>query len=324
MKKTISVIALVLAALFLLCGCADAPAPDDTIMIDGSPAYPATTPNPPICEVHQFETTFLTAPGIKTEGMMRHTCKVCHTQSLRIIPPTDSIKILAIGNGFSSDAVEYLWDICKAAGIGEVVIGNLYIEGCSLDTHWSNMEGDNAAYRYSLNESGIWESSQKSIRAALESEDWDVITIQQASADSGRPETFGNLDNIISYIHEHKTNEYARIYWHMTWAYQSDSTHAGFANYGRDPILMYHSIVNATKNVVLNTESIAGVIPSGTAIQNLRTSRIGDTLTRDGCHLSYDVGRYTASLTWFAALTGISMEETDWLPKITPTFSQTS
>ena len=315
MKKAFSIVTMLFAALFFLCGCGKNTLPDDTSIIDGTQVYPATTPNPPICEVHQYEETVITMPGVKTEGMMKYTCKVCHSQYLRKIPPTNSIKILAIGNSFSSDAVEYLWDICDAAGIEDIVIGSLYIGGCSLDTHWSNMEGDKAAYQYYLNDFGTWKSSKKSIRAALESEGWDIITIQQVSQDSGRPETFGNLDHIIDYINEHKTNEYARIYWHMTWAYQSDSTHSGFANYGGDQMRMYDSIVNATKDVVLKTEYIAGVIPSGTAIQNLRTSTVGDTLTRDGYHMSYDLGRYTAALTWFKTLTGLDIDSIDWMPK---------
>lgn len=41
------------------------------------------------------------------------------------------------------------------------------------------------------------------------------------------------------------------------------------------------------------------VIPSGTAIQNARTSFIGDHLNRDGYHLDVKIGRYTAACTWF-------------------------
>lgn len=41
------------------------------------------------------------------------------------------------------------------------------------------------------------------------------------------------------------------------------------------------------------------VIPSGTAIQNARTSFFGDHLNRDGYHLDVKVGRYTAACTWF-------------------------
>lgn len=125
-------------------------------------------------------------------------------------------------------------------------------------------------------------------------------------------ETYGNLQNILDYIHKHKAD--AKIYWHMTWAYQSDSSHGDFANYEKNQLTMYHAIASTVNDTVFKHESIAGVIPSGTAIQNLRTSYIGDTLTRDGYHLSYDAGRYTAALTWFAALTGLPVEDIDWMP----------
>ena len=47
-----------------------------------------------------------------------------------------SLKILAIGNSFSEDAVEYAWDIANSLGIQNVMIGHLYIGGCSLDMHY--------------------------------------------------------------------------------------------------------------------------------------------------------------------------------------------
>ena len=64
-----------------------------------------------------------------------------------------SIKILAIGNSFSVDATEYLWNMLDDAGIEEVIVGNLYIGGCSLDTHWSNMSNNKNAYTFYYNDS---------------------------------------------------------------------------------------------------------------------------------------------------------------------------
>ena len=46
-----------------------------------------------------------------------------------------SIKILAIGNSFSIDAMEYLWHILRAGGVEEVVLGDLFIGGCPVDLH---------------------------------------------------------------------------------------------------------------------------------------------------------------------------------------------
>ena len=46
------------------------------------------------------------------------------------------------------------------------------------------------------------------------------------------------------------------------------------------------------------------IIPTGTAIQNARTTNLNTPhgLTRDGKHLAYGVGRYVAACTWFEAL----------------------
>ena len=48
------------------------------------------------------------------------------------------VKILSIGNSFSEDAVEqHLHEIAEAAGV-KVIIGNMYIGGCSLQKHLAN------------------------------------------------------------------------------------------------------------------------------------------------------------------------------------------
>ena len=45
------------------------------------------------------------------------------------------------------------------------------------------------------------------------------------------------------------------------------------------------------------------IIPAGTAIQNARTSFIGDNFNRDGYHLTFGLGRYTAACTWLEKIT---------------------
>jgi hypothetical protein len=77
---------------------------------------------------------------------------------------------------------------------------------------------------------------------------------------------------------------------------------------------MYRQILAAVNDLILTRDDIAAVIPSATAIQNLRTSYVGDTVTRDGYHLDYGFGRYTAGLTWYATLTGGSVDDVDWVP----------
>ena len=60
----------------------------------------------------------------------------------------DTLKIIAIGNSFSEDAVENnLWELLDAAGI-PAIVGNLYIGGCTLERHYNNSVADAPAYRY--------------------------------------------------------------------------------------------------------------------------------------------------------------------------------
>ncbi len=273
--------------------------------IETSTAEETTVP-PVVCENHTFGDAEITEAAYLKAGSKTWTCSACGHIQTEEIPAIDTIKILAIGNSFSVDAMEFLWDICIDAGFREVILGNLYIGGCTLDTHAGNIETGSAAYTYYTNRDGLWQTKQNAtMDSALIAEEWDVITIQQGSPDSGMPATYGKLADIIAHINEKKTNDDAKIYWHMTWAYQTGSTHSGFVNYNKDQMTMYNAILSTVQDTVLKTEGIDGVIPAGTTVQNLRTSYLGDKLTRDGYHLKYDIGRYAAGLTWFTTLTGI-------------------
>ena len=234
-----------------------------------------------------------------------------------------SIKILAIGNSFSVDAVEYLWNMFDDAGIEEIVIGNLYIGGCSLDTHWSNMSSNSNAYTFYYNNSGKWETqTKKSVQYALQLEEWDYITVQQASPESGKPDSLKNLQNVLNYVENNKTNEKAEIYWHMTWAYQTTSHHSNFPDYGNNQMTMYNAIISTAKDHVSGYDMIEGIIPSGTAVQNLRTSYLDDSLSLDTYHMSLGTGRYAVALTWFSFFTGIDARYIDWVPTDYPKIAE--
>ena len=215
-----------------------------------------------------------------------------------------SIRILAVGNSFSIDAMtQHLYAVLQAAGYDDIRLGILYVGGCSLDMHYGYLSADSASYEYMENLDGKW-TNTKNYKAsdAFALTDWDYVVIQQVSGQSGRPDTYGKLDAVIDLIRPQIGK--AKLYWQMTWAYQQDSTHGDFAHYGKNQTTMYNAIVNTVKEKILTHPDIDGVIPSGTAIQNLRTSALGDTLTADGYHLENAVGDYTAALTWFATLTG--------------------
>ena len=225
-----------------------------------------------------------------------------------------SFKVLTVGNSFSDDTMEYVYKIAESAGKNDIVLGNLYIGGCSLATHALNAKNDNATYEYRFNDSDVWKTENDyKLRHALEDEDWDFVSLQQASGSSGVESTYNeDLDFLISYVKEHAPN--AKIVWNMTWAYAQSSTHAEFNNYDNDQMKMYESIVGAVKNKILTNSEFVKIAPCGTAIQNARTSFIGDNLTRDGYHLTMNVGRYIAGLTFVETLTGVPATEISFKP----------
>lgn len=229
------------------------------------------------------------------------------------VPKT--LKVLAIGNSFSVDAMEYLYHIAKSAGVETVILGNLRISGCTLDMHWANAKTDAKSYTYLKNTTGTWGTTEGfTLWDGLKDEEWDYVTIQQASQLTGMPTSYENLSNMLDYLDENKVSADTKVLWHMTWAYQGDSTHSGFANYGKSQSKMYQAIVKTTQDVILPTGRFDGVIPSGTAVQNARTSFIGDNMTRDGYHMVQPFGRYLVGLTYFAAITGADVSKVTYRP----------
>ena len=227
--------------------------------------------------------------------------------------PSDGIiRILAIGNSFSQDAVEqYLWDLFNAAG-DAVIIGNMYIGGCTLETHYKNSQSDEAKYEYrKVVDGNKTNQISKSLSFGIEDEKWDIITLQQASGKSGLANTYEPyLDSLIAYLGRKAPK--AKLYFHQTWAYASSSNHDEFPNYDKNQMTMYSGIVDATQKALNAHSELVGVIPSGTAVQNGRTSYLGDTFNRDGYHLETTYGRFTAACTWYETLSGKNVTENPW------------
>ncbi len=240
------------------------------------------------------------------QGVILASCIINVTGETIENPDDGVVKILTIGNSFSEDAVEYyLYGLAKAAG-KNIVIGNLFIGGATLDQHVQNAANNSAAYAYrKIEENGNKEDTPNTtIATALADEDWDYISFQQASPNSGQYNTFVTpLPALYNYVKGKATNPHVKYILHQTWAYAQNSTHAGFANYNKDQEIMHTAIVDAYNRAtdLIDTELI---VPAGTAIQNGRTSIIGDNFCRDGYHLDLNIGRYTASCTWFEAIFG--------------------
>lgn len=219
----------------------------------------------------------------------------------------DTVRILAIGNSFSQDAVEqYFFELAEDAGI-PVIVGNAYIGGCSLERHVLNSVADKADYAYrKVGKDGSGERKEypgRTLAEIISDEPWDYVSLQQASPLSGIYESYARwLPELYAYVRARVPDD-AVFMLHQTWAYAADSDHGGFAGYDNDQMKMYRAIVDANERAA-GLVGIDIIIPSGTAVQNARTSFIGDNMDRDGYHLDLLWGRYTAACTWFETLFG--------------------
>ena len=223
------------------------------------------------------------------------------------------IKVLAIGNSFSEDAVEqYLYELAAAQG-DSLVIGNAYIPACSIEMHLYNLKNSLRKYNYRKIVGGEkTEERGVNLQRIILDEPWDIITLQQASLLSGMADTYKNLPTLRRSVKLLATNPKVDIWWHMTWAYAKSFKNAQFEIYGSNQERMYNDIVNCTRNEVPKA-NINQVIPSGTAIRLMRY-RKGDTLNRDGYHLSYGLGRYTVACVWCELLTGRIVDGNSYRP----------
>ena len=223
--------------------------------------------------------------------------------------------VLAIGNSFSRDATAYLHDICENTGIPVFVV-NLYIGGCSLERHWANAESNAQAYQYQ--ENGTVTDRNMSISEALHSRRWDFIVTQQASHDSGWPDTYEPFSGLL-FGYLRKEAPEARVYLHQTWAYEKDSGHSGFIRYNRDQQEMYRRSREAYRAAA--EKYGVPLIPCGDVIQNIRKhpgfdpAKGGISICRDGFHMHYLYGRYALACTWAKTLLRAPVGDCTWIPR---------
>ncbi len=208
------------------------------------------------------------------------------------------MNVLSIGNSFSQDAQRYLHGIARSAGV-KLECFNLYIGGCSLSRHYRNMLSGEGAYTLEMNGSST--GFCVSIKEALLSRDWDIITVQQVSGQSVDYGTYQPyLGKIVEYIRECAPK--AKLAIHQTWAYEEDSyrltvehEYAHHKDMLADIISSYNSAYTDVSADIL--------IPSGEVMGELFSAGI-EKIHRDTFHAAYGIGRYAIGLIWYATLTG--------------------
>ena len=287
---------------------------------------PSVRENPcSACPTGEYKATVTVPAKALSDGECIYTCDSCSDSYTEVIPATKSIKVLVIGDASSSDAVKLLEPMLEALGVTDRLICQMnckFSTGAALDDQWTNISGGRTPYTISYKIGGeeIKDYTQ-TFDDGLKAYGWDYIVLQQKVGLAGMADSYGHLGDILGYIEENKTNPDCKILWNMTWAFNSASSSADFEYYGEDQMEMYAAIVDTVKEKVLTDSRIDGIIPLGTAVQNMRSiydtstsPLVGENIKLD--NNSDDFALYLSALAFCRVLTGVELGSVEWTPEL--------
>ena len=255
-----------------------------------------------------------------------------------------SLNILTIGNSFADSAARALPPAVKSAGL-KLNLTKANFGGCELRRHWSYMAAELA------NPADCRIYPWKRLCDTLSENNWDVVTIQQASHESWRSETFQPYaSNIANFIRTYAPD--AEIVIQQTWAYRAD--HPQFktgSEWGISQSEMYNRLTVNYKKLAADLGNLR-IIPSGYAVQlarKMQSVKFVPTSPEDVARLNYpdlpsqagslvgkhwyikneeseefelksDLihlnarGEYLQAMVWLGMLYGVDVVELDYVP----------
>jgi hypothetical protein len=167
-----------------------------------------------------------------------------------------TVRVLSIGNSFSRNATQHLQGIVDASS-HQLIHTDLVIGGASFEVHHVKSQQPDKARLY---------NDGKDLVTHLQSQPWDIVTIQQASIKSHDYGTFQPHANALAdLVRQHAPQ--ARLHIHQTWPYRADDPR--FTKPSSKPgepqtqTEMYHGLTAAYNR--LAAELNATVIPVGDA-----------------------------------------------------------
>ena len=225
------------------------------------------------------------------------------------------LRILFIGNSFTKDAVEHLPGMLKAAGLDKVKMTHMYYGGRTVPEYNNGFAtvNDYRCYECGPGAAGWTELMNKTIKEVAASDRWDIVTIQEhtgkVNAWSWTSTEKEALQGLIDNVKSTQTGAMPKFYYILSQAY-GDPAIVSYSqqtvivnNFASSQADMYAAIVAQGKKVMAEV-SFDDVIATGTVLQNLRTSKLQNSMdmTRDGYHMDYGIARYAASCAVFEKL----------------------
>ena len=171
------------------------------------------------------------------------------------------VKLLTIGNSFADSAFVFLPKVASSVEGCSIVMERANHGGCELSRHWRYISEEEA-------DSSVKNYNKRTLREILNSRKWDFITIQQASHESWKAESYQPYaNNIIAYVNKNAPS--AEVLIQQTWSYRLDSPR--FKKWGISQREMYERLTAAY--IKLAKETKLRVIPTGYAVELARATQ---------------------------------------------------
>ncbi|MCZ7586701.1 MAG: DUF4886 domain-containing protein [Deltaproteobacteria bacterium] len=191
------------------------------------------------------------------------------------------IKVLGIGNSFTVNAFAFLGPMGAQSEKCRVTLGRAIIGGCSMEKHMrlaklhdaDGEDPEGKPYTLTVRDGEGKETRVKAgLREVLASDKWDVVTIQQVSAQSPNVESYRPYAKEL-YDYVRKYAPQAEVVLHQTWAYRVDGdfdkVFPDKPGYGQKE--MYRDLDEAYRTIA--KELGVRLIPVGVAFQVAREVR---------------------------------------------------
>ena len=204
----------------------------------------------------------------------------------------EELRILAIGNSFTDDAIAYMYTIVDKGGVdaNRYCLYKIAHPSASLD-HFVDLSNSKKFVTAELC-AGHIAMEDKGTLGDIVAQDWDVIVIQQASDLSDKWESYKNMGKYIDFLCHTCTNDRVCLMLQLPWSHTKEEM---------------PDVLNNNISCTLLASQCFGIdiiIPTGTAIQLARNTELNDDmyLTHDNWHLNQGIGRYIANCVWYQKL----------------------
>ena len=264
-------------------------------------------------------------------------------------PPADvspkHVRLLSVGNSFTRNATRYLDELANASG-HKLTHQMLNIGGSPLELH----AGKALAFENDRTDEHAKYSGGESLQEALQSNSWDVVTIQQLSIKSHDVQTYRPYaQQLAEVIHRYAPE--AQLLVHQTWAYRKDDPRFSKPPKSKgEPATqeaMYRGLSEAYKTIVselsakripvgdafwaADSDAKFGYQPTAFAANEATYPQLPDqthslhvgyrwqkkdgkpTLRMDGHHANL-AGEYLGACVWLECLFGVSPVGNDFVP----------